>query len=242
MVQIEAAVRGYVRPVLDAIVVPGARGGRIRLGDVLRSQKALAALFDRAIQEGVEPARRRFERVIQQVIKNSERSPATTPPVPPDTALLQRHEGDILAELERDLQAASDVSANLARTRAALQALIDAAGKTGTVAAVLARPELATARQAIAAASAGIDEVVNAGSGGNVDALLKAVKGTLTAEERRLSLTPPPRTTAELAQALAASRRAFDRVVGPFTAAPIFLDRVRRIRRSSLDAGLTAAA
>jgi len=68
------------------------------------------------------------------------------------------------------------------------------------------------------------------------------VKATLVAEERRLALTPPPASAVELANLLAASRRALDRIVGPFATAPAFLERVRRIRRSSLDAGLTVAA
>jgi len=243
VVQLEAAARGYVAPILNATVTPSGRAGRMRLGDILRSQKGLAAMFDRAIQEGVAAATQRFQRVIQRVVQSSEARPPQPPSPPPTLQLLQRREGDILAELERDLQAAAQVSGNIARARAALQALTEASGQSGAaVAAVLARPELATARQAVTAASAGVDEVVNAGSVGNVDALLKAVKATLVAEERRLALTPPPASAVELANLLAASRRALDRIVGPFATAPAFLERVRRIRRSSLDAGLTVAA
>jgi len=36
LVQIEAAIRGYVLPALNATVAPSTRGGRVRLGDVLR--------------------------------------------------------------------------------------------------------------------------------------------------------------------------------------------------------------
>jgi hypothetical protein len=244
-VQIEAAVKGYVRPALAAAIAPSPRGGRAPLGQILHSQKGLAALFDRAIQEGVGAATRRFERVIQRVVRNAEprTAPSTPPPPPPTIDDLRRREGDVLAELERDLQAAADVGAHVARARASLQALVQAAGAPGAaVTALLARPELAAARQAVTAARVGLSDVVNVSTGGNVDALLTAVTAALTDEERRLALTPPPASTADLTAALTASRQALERLAGPFSTAPRFLDRIRRIRRSSLDSGLTEAA
>jgi hypothetical protein len=64
----------------------------------------------------------------------------------------------------------------------------------------------------------------------------------LTDEERRLALTPPPASAADLTAALTASNRALEGIAGPFSTAPRFLDRIRRIRRSTLDAGLIEAA
>jgi hypothetical protein len=75
-----------------------------------------------------------------------------------------------------------------------------------------------------------------------VDALLTAVASALMGEERRLALTPPPASTGDLSAALTASRQMLERIGGPFSTAPGFLDRIRRVRRSTLDSGLTEAA
>src|SRR5262245_12459842 len=182
-VQLEAAVRGYVRPPLNETV--SGSDGRVRgkLGEVLRSQKGMAALFDRTIQEGLAAARRRFERVIQRVVRNAEpRTTGTTAPPPPITtlAVLQSREGDVLAEIERDLQAAADVAATLSRARELLDALIRAAGAAGaTVAALMARSELADARRAVTAARVRVADVVNLSTSLNVDAQLATMNTTL---------------------------------------------------------------
>ena len=244
IVQIEAAIRDYVLPALNARVAPSARGGSIRLGDVLRSQKGMAALFDRAIQEGVGAARRRFERIIQRMVRAAEPRPLPTPPPrPPTTEQLQRREGDILAEIERDLQAAADVGANPARARSSLQAVARAAGAAGAaVAALLARPELAAARRAVTDARVGLADVVNLSTGGNVDTQLAAMNATLIAEEARLAFTPPPASVADLSRSLTTSRNALEGIEGPLATAPPFLHRIQRIRRSTLDSGLAEVA
>jgi len=233
IVQIEAAVRGYVLPALNTTIAPSTRGGRVWLRDFLRSQKGMAALFDRAIQEGLAGAKRRFERVIQRMVGNA---------APPSTAQLQSREGDILSELERDLQAATDVSRNIARARSALQTLIQAAGEpTATVSSVVGRAELTSARQALTEARVALSDVINIVTGGNVDTQLASLGVALKAEETRLALTPAPPTVADLSTTLAASRRALEQVAGPFSTAAMFLDRIRRIRRSTLDSGLAGS-
>ena len=239
LVQIEAAARGYVRPSLATTVAPSSRGGSVRLGDVMRSQKGMAALFDRAIQEGLGGAKRRFERVIQRIVRNTE--PRTGPPAPPATAAqLQAREGDILAELERDLQAATDVGAHIARARTALQTLIRAAGAaSASVTALLARPELTTARQAVTAARVGLPDVVNITASGNIDTELASISSTLTTEETRLAFASPPASASDLTSALTASHGALERIAGAFGSTAMFLDRIKRIRRSTLDSGLT---
>jgi hypothetical protein len=243
LVQLEAAVRGYVVPALAATIVPSSHGGSVRLREILRSKKGLAALFDRAIQEGVAGARRRFERVIQRMIRAGEPHPPAPPPKPPTELQLQGREGDVLAELERDLQAAGDVAGHLTRARQSLQTLIQAAAAAGaSVGGLIGRPELTAARQAVTAARAALPDVVNIVTGGNVDTQLAAIAGTLAAEQTRLALTPAPGTVADLSNALAASRQALEQIAGPFATAPIFLDRIRRIRRSTLDSGLAASA
>jgi D-alanyl-D-alanine carboxypeptidase-like protein len=244
LVQIEAAIRGYVLPALAAVVTWSSGRGRGRLGELLRSQKGMAALFDRAIQEGLGAARRRFERVIQRLVRGGEPRPLPDPPPPaPTVAQLQSREGDVLAEIERDLQAAANVNANLTRARALLDTLIGAAGAAGaTVAAVIARSEMADARRAVTDARVGLSDVVNISTSGNVDTRLAAMATTLRAEESRLALTPPPSSAAALTTALTASRQALATVAGPLTTAPMFLGRIQRIRRSTLDAGLAEAA
>jgi hypothetical protein len=243
LVQIEAAIRGYVLPALNTTVAPSTRGGSVRLGDILRSQKAMASLFDRAIQEGIGGAKRRFERIIQRLVRNAEPRPLPTPPPPlPTTAQLQSREGDVLAELERDLQAATNVGTNITRARASLDTVIRAAGAAGAaVPGLLARPELAAARRAVTDARVGLADVVNL-STANVDTELARMNTTLTAEETRLALTPAPASVAELRTALTASRQALATIAGPLSTAPMFLGRIQRIRRSTLDSGLAEVA
>lgn len=239
LVQIEAAIRGYVLPALNATVAPSTRGGRVRLGDVMRSQKGMAALFDRAIQEGLGGATRRFERVIQRIVRSAEPQPPTPPPPPPTAPQLQSREGDILAELERDLQAATDVGANIRRARTSLQTVMRAAGAAGaTGASVTAHPELSAARGAVTAARVGVPDVVNVSTSGNVDNQLRTIRATLVAEEGRLAFTPPPASVADLSTALTASQQALENIAGSFATAPMFLGRIQRIRRSTLDSGL----
>jgi hypothetical protein len=247
LVQLEAAVRGYVRPSLGLTIVPSVRGGRVLSGRVLQTQKGMAALFDRAIQEGLGAAKRRFERVIRRMVRNAEPLPTPTnprppPPRPPTEIELQRREGDILSEIERDLQAAADVASNIRSARASLQALIGAAGTAGaSVGGVTAHPELPSARQAVTAARVAIADVVNIVTGGNVDTRLAAITAALTAEEARLALTPAPATVADLSASLAASRHELEKIAGPFSTAAMFLDRIRRIRRSALDSSLAGS-
>src|SRR5262249_1239545 len=215
------------------------------LGQVFRSQKGVAALFDRTIQEGLAAARRRFERVIQRVVRRGEpRPPGAGAAPPPVTTLaaLQSREGDLLAEIERDLQAAADVAARLTRARELIDALLRAAAAAGaTVAALMARSELADLRRAATDAPVGIADVVNLSPSRNVDAQLAAMTTTLTAEETRLRLTPPA-STAALTAALTDSRRALAGIAGPLSTASTFLARIQRIRRSTLDSGLAEAA
>ncbi len=235
LAQIEAALRDYVRPALDA-PVSWAANASARLGQLLRSKKGMAALFDRAIQEGLVAARRRFERLLQRLVRGASRSPSL--------AEMQRREGDVLSELERDLQAAADVAARVTRARAALQTMIAAAAAAGAaVAPILARPELAVARRAIADARSGLAGVVNVAPSRNVtvDATLAAMAATLSTEDARLALTPIPASLEALTSQLTTSRQALATVAGPVATSPMFLARVQRIRRSTLDSGLTEA-
>jgi hypothetical protein len=240
LVQIEAAIRDYVRPALAAAVTwPG---GRATLGELLRSQKGMAALFDRAIQEGVDAAQRRFERLVRRLAQSTAVPPPRTQPILSD---LQAREGDLLAELERDLQAGADIAARVTRARAALATLAAAARAAGaTVAAILARSELADARRAVAEARATLAALVNVSParGSAVDATLAAMDARLAAEVARLALTPAPASASDLAAALEAARQALATVAGPVSTAPMFLARIQRIRRSTLDSGLTEVA
>ena len=215
---------------------------RARLRDLLRSQKGMAALFDRSIQEGLGAARRRFERVIQRLVRAAAPAPIPVDAVTPSVGDLQNREGDILAELERDLQAAADVAARITRARAALETLIQATSATGaTLAGLLARPELSDARRAVTDARTGLSAIVNVTSpaSASVDATLATMNTTLAAEESRLALTPIPPSLAALGTALTISREALAHVAGPLSTSPMFLARIQRIRRSTLDSGLT---
>ncbi len=240
LVQIEAAIRDYVRPALAAAVAwPG---GRATLGEIFRSQKGMAALFDRAIQEGLGGAQRRFERVLSRFAKGMTLPAPRAAPSLPD---LRAHEGDLLAELERDLQAGADIAAAIARARAALATLVAAARAQGaTVAALVARSELGDARRAVAEARAALPGIVNVGpaGGSTVDATIAAMSARLAAEGARLALTPAPGTAADLATVLEASRGALATVASPVATAPVFLARIQRIRRSTLDSGLGEVA
>src|SRR5207245_3129866 len=234
LVQIEAAARDYVRPALAGTVTW--RGtAPVTVGDLLRTQKGMAALFDRAIQEGIGAARRRFERVIQRLVRSAD------PQAPLVTRVeLQNREGDVLSELERDLQSAADVAGRIMRARTVLGTLIAAASAAGaTLAGLLVRPELADARRAVMDARTGLAGVVNVSPAGNasVDATLATMNTTLSAEEARLALTPSPASLSDLTSALTGSRNALAAAAGPVATAPMFLERIKRIRRSTLDAG-----
>ena len=244
LTQLEAAVRDYVLPILNATVSWGAGAQRAALKDLCRSQKGMAALFDRCIQEGLGAARRRFERVIQRLVAAAPLDEKRKPPPPPPLVDLQRREGDILAEVERDLQAAADVASRITRARTLLSQLIrDTRAARATPASIVARPELADVRQAVREARVAVPGIVNVTtpSGVTVEATLAAMKNALTAEETRLAMTPMPDSLDALRAALTASRQALAHVVGPVAAAPMFLARIQRIRRSTLDASLTAA-
>ena len=242
LIQLEAAVRDYVLPILNASVSWGG-GRRAALKDLCRSQKGIAALFDRCIQEGLAAARRRFERVVQRLVAAAAPPNPARPVPPPSLSDLQRREGDILAELERDLQAAADVANRIARARTLLSRLIrDARAAAATPAGILARPELADVRQAVREARAGVPSIVNVTtpSGATVDAAIGAMTTALTAEETRLAMTPAPASLDALGTSLAASRQALATAGAPVSTAPMFLARIQRIRRSTLDAGLAA--
>lgn len=240
-VQIEAAAHNYVRPILAARVTW--RGGRgATLAEIFRSQKGMAILFDRTIQEGLSAAQRRFERVIRTVT----RDPGTKPPPPaPTLDDLRRREGDLLSEVERDLQSAHDVGASLTRARERLDTLVAAASAAGaTVAAIASRPELADVRQAVTAALVALDGVSNVSpaAGASVDATLANMRSSLDAERTRLALTSVPASVGALSTALTESRQTLTAVARPVATASTYLDRVKRIRRSTLDAGLAEVA
>src|SRR6185295_18524741 len=98
--------------------VSWATGRAATLGVLLRSKKGMAAAFDRAIQEGVDTARRRFERLLQRLVRSAAPTAPGTPA--PTVTDMQAREGDLLAEVERDLQAATDVGARMGRARSGL--------------------------------------------------------------------------------------------------------------------------
>jgi hypothetical protein len=238
--QLEAAVRDYVLPALGARITWGRSGAR--LGELLRSRKGIAALLDRAIQEGPPAAQRRFERIVRALNDAASRPGQTVTPralLLPD--LLQR-EGDVLAAVERDLQAAANAADAVSRARVALRALAEAARAGGAaVAAVLARPELADARRAVADARVELDGVINVTPPGRdrVEPTLATMKTALATEESNLALQPAPDSPAQLAELFERTRATLNVIAGPLLPAPVFLRRIQIIRRSTLDASLT---
>jgi hypothetical protein len=75
----------------------------------------------------------------------------------------------------------------------------------------------------------------------SVEAALTAMTTTLAAEERRLALTPSPPSLDALRSALVSSRQALATALGPVSTSPMFLARIQRIRRSTLDSSLGAS-
>jgi hypothetical protein len=241
LTQLEAAVRDYVLPILNASVTwTTTNQQRATLKTLFRSQKGMATLFDRCIQEGLGAARRRFERVIQNLLvdPDTRKKPAPTP------GEMQRREGDILAEVERDLQATADVAKKIRLARTLLSALIrETHARDATAAGLLARPEVSDARRAVLEARVGVPAIVNVTTpdGVGVKTALDAMTAGLDAEEKRLALVPVPDSVEALAGQLTASRQALASAGAPVSTAPMFLARVQRIRRSTLDAGIGAA-
>jgi LAS superfamily LD-carboxypeptidase LdcB len=233
LVQIEAAIRDYVTAALGERVTWGSASAP--LGDLLRSQKGMAALFDRAIQEGVGAARRRFERVIRAV--HAARPAAST-------AQMQAREADVRAELERDLRAGAAVAARLEAARSALGGLRRQGGSGATVAGLLARPELAEARRALGDARASLATVVYVSPprGSSVEARLAELGSSLGAEATRLAFAPPPGTVALLVAAVTESQRELGRAIGPFSTASAFLNRIEGVRSSTLTESLDESA
>ena len=136
--------------------------------------------------------------------------------------MLQAREGDILAELERDLQAAADVAQRIAEARAALLTLSNAATTDGaSVPSLLARPELADARRAVASARAGLGGIVNVSSprGVPIERTLQTMAATLEGEASRLSLTTAPPGAPALASVFTLSRQALATIAAPVTRA-----------------------
>src|SRR5262249_26026237 len=124
-----------------------------------------------------------------------------------------------------------------------LGSVIQAAGSGGaTVAGLLARKELADARQAVVAARTGLSGVVNVTTKGNVDEQLATMNAGLSAEGTRLVLTPPPASVVDLSKALEASQRTLANLAKAVATAPIFLGRVQQVRRSTLDSGQAETA
>ena len=239
LVQIEAAIRGYVRPSL-ASTVSWAAGRSAKLSELLRSQKGMACLFDRAIQEGLGGASSRFERCLQKMARPA----ATTAPPPPAPTLaeMQAREGDLLAEIERDLQAAADTAAALKRAAAKVDALRKATAKSGaTVAAVLALSERADARRAITEARAALAGVVYVAppKGSTTDARLAAMATALVDEDTRLAYATPPGTITALATSIKESAKALEATLKPVNNGAAFLKRIQDLRGSTLDSGLT---
>ncbi len=244
--QLEAAVRDYVLPILNASVSWASTiRQRAAVKDLFRSQKGMAALFDRCIQEGLGAARRRVERIIQRLVTALPPEGPKKPAPTPSPADMQRREGDILAELERDLQAAAEVADRIGRARRALTTLVGATRATGaTPASILARSELADARKAVSEARVGVPGVVNAttATGVTVEAALGSMTTTLASEEGRLAMTTAPPTLDALRETLVSSRQALATALAPVATSPMFLSRIQRIRRSTLDSSLTAEA
>ncbi len=238
-VQIEAAIRDYAAPAL-AWRARWAPRAAAPLRSLLRSRTGLAALFDRAIQEGVRAAGARFDRVIGALNAARQRAGDGSEPPPLTLEDLQRREGDILAELERDLSAATSTADAIARARDALAALaVRPAG--ATLDGELRRPELATARRALADARAELQNVVNVSAprGMTIAETITAMASEIDTAITGMSLEPAPASFAQLDGTLARARDAVATVAGPLATARTFLRRVQSIRRSMLDATLT---
>jgi peptidoglycan endopeptidase LytF len=230
LVQIEAAIRDYVMPALAGSVTFGSL--RATLGDLLRSERAMAMLFDRSIQEGTGGGRVRFERIIQAI--HAVRPAATL-------ADMQAREAEILTALETDLQAAATVASSLERALAALRTLSQVvAAPYASVTESLRRPELDQARAAIADALVAVTNVMTIPESTD----LRTVLGS---EQTRLRFDTIPSAVADLATALANSQQSLSAALRPvsnrsaFSNASTFLDRIRRIRQSTLRSSLTQA-
>ncbi len=224
--QIEAAIRDYVLRPLGGTVSWATASAPLR--DLVRSERGMAMLFDRAIQEGVGAARTRFERVIRAV--HAARAAATA-------ADMQAREADVLAALESDLRAGAEVATLIGQARAALQTLIEVSGAGGaTTAAVLARPEMANARTKVTAARARLADVVNVvpARGSTTDATIASTGTALRGEEARLAFTPAPASIAALTAGLTSSRHTLSTAAAAFSRCEGFLRRIERIRVSPL--------
>lgn len=244
--QIEAAVRDYVRPVLDATIAWGRTRAPIR--ELIRSRTGLAVVIDRAVQEGPLAARRRVERVVRTLAATPAGAPAAGRPAPLTLRDLQVREGDVLATVERDLQAAANAAAAIARARDALRALEESArAAAATVPSLLARGELADARRAVGAARLELEEVLNVTPAGRethethvtMESTLAAMKEALKSEMATLAVDAPPASSAELGEMFARVRARLATVGGPLAPSAVFLRRIQRIRRSGLDSTLT---
>jgi hypothetical protein len=93
------------------------------------------------------------------------------------------------------------------------------------------------------AARVGLPAIVNVTtpSGVTVEAALSTMTATLTAEQDRLAMTPRPASLEALGAALVSSRQALATAIGPVSTSPMFLARIQRIRRSTLDSSLGMA-
>lgn len=231
-VQIEAAIRDYVLPSLDANVSWGTATAALR--DLVRSEQGMAMLFDRAIQEGTAGGRTRFERVIRAV--HAARAAASA-------ADLQAREADVLARVESDLQAAAEVATRVAEARALLDTLARAAGAADPPV-VLARPELSQARGKIGDARTRLAGAVNVAPfrGSTIDATLTSMDATFRAEDTRLAFATPPATRTALQAALRSSERALAAAARPAASAARYLRRIQDIRTSALAAPAPAVA
>jgi hypothetical protein len=232
-IQIEAAIRDYVRTALEGRVTWAGAGAPLR--DVVGSERGLAMVFDRSIHEGPEAGRARFERAARAV---HERAAVA------DAAALRAREAEVLAELEADLRRAARVAALLETCAAGLAASSAAATGEPTVEAALARRDLAAAREALASARTELAPVryVMPRPGATIDATHAQLDAALRAELARLAFAAPPDTVEEVAEALAASAKAVTVASRRVATARESLGRIARIAASPLGAPRAAPA
>jgi len=213
--QIEAATRNYV---LEALAKRARIGGRrVRLERLIHSERGLAMLFDRAIQEGTGRGPQRFRRVAEA--RAREGPPGTMPT-----------EQAILAGVVDDLEAAAGVFTQSAAARAALATLdAEARDSDATVAGLLSLAALTDARSAVANAIQHLGNTVSLDA-----ALLRSIRTSLTSAQSKLRFSPPPGSLATLRTEISASSSLLSHGGEPLKNAPAFKRRIDRIVGSSL--------
>jgi hypothetical protein len=225
--QIEAATRLYV---LRALAQPARWDTTSRpLRELLNSERGVAVLIDRAIQEGAREREAGVVRVVGAMRKVADRLRL------PDIAQVRQREAEVLAQVRGDLIADRDIAQSVAAAQTSLGLLLRRCDQPGaTVAGVLAPPESTIPRARVDEAIPRVDDKslpTNIPPGSWL-ADPTALRDGLTAQRDQLALdpaTPPANTVPALRQFLRARRTALGRLVAYAANAGGVLRRVERI-------------